>query len=166
MASAHLSSYRQLPVRRHRLRDRLDPRLRDLDGRDQVARALARPRLHGGLHDHRVDHPARLVRADGAQVLRVVPRGRELRGAGDDVRVGEPDLRGRPRRARRRARVDEHVEQRRERVVAARVLPRDGRAAVQEGHVGDDRDERRDAGCDVVGVVLGKEGEAREGGAG
>ena len=124
---------------------------------------MARARLHVRLlHRRQRDPPRALVPARRA-LLRVVPRGRELRGAGDDVRVGEPDLRGRPRRAGRRARVDEHVEQRRECVVAARVLPRDGRAAVHEGLVGDDRDCPRNAPCDVVRVVYGEEGEADEG---
>ena len=164
-AHASLGTYnnRQLPFWHDRLRDRLHPGLCDLDRRDQVAGALARPRLHVHLHHHRVYYPPRLARPCGGQVLRVVSRGGELCGAGDDVRVGKPDLRGRPRGARRRARVDEYVEQRPQCVVAARVLPRDGRAAVHEGRVGDDWDERRDARRDVGGVVPREAGEASEG---
>ena len=154
---------RQLPFGYDRLRDRLHARLRDVDRRDAQPRALAGARVHVHLHNRGEHHPARARRAAGRALLRVVPLWRELRGAGDDVRVGEPDLRGRPRSAGDRARVDEHVEQRGERVVAARVLSGDGRAVVHEGDVGDDRDERRDAGRDVVCVVYGAEGVAAEG---
>lgn len=78
------------------------------------------------------------------------------------LQVGQPDMRGRRPRARHRPRFHEvcpqspypspsltrapqHVEQRHQRVVAARILPRDGRAALHEGHVGHDRHRARDA---------------------
>lgn len=79
--------------------------------------------------------------------------------------MGEPNMRRRPPRTRGSTRVHEHVEQRHQRVVATRLLPRDGRAALHEGHVGDDRHVSRDARRDVARVVSRAAGEARAGAA-
>lgn len=63
--------------------------------------------------------------------------------------------------------VFKHVEQCDQRVVAARVLSRDGRAVVHEGDMGHDRDSPRDVGGDGFGVVAREaraEGEGDTGG--
>ena len=78
----NLAVDRQLPVRHDRIRDRLYPRLRDLDRRDALACTMARARVHVHLRDHlehmhsRMEEPEHLHHLiSKADVPRRLPNG-------------------------------------------------------------------------------------------